>query len=67
MRARRHKSTRGSFQLWPLHWFTFTCFARRRFHSHAKLRSDFFLTSLQLILIMNEKYAIADLHNWRKV
>ena len=43
------------------------CFARGRFRLHAKLRSDFFLVSLQLILKMIKKYVMADLRNCSKV
>ena len=55
------------FDFSPLHCSTCTCFARRRFHLHVKLRSDFFVMSLQLILMITEKFVMADLRNWTKV
>ena len=50
-----------------LNLFTFFGTPGRRFHLHAKLISDFFQMSLQLILTIIEKYVMDDLRNWTKV
>ena len=54
-----------NFQL--VHRCTCTHFARKRFHLHVKLSSDFFSISLQLILMIIRKYVMADLPNRTKI